>query len=287
VLARRWIIDQWSFRQVESIGWAMNKSAATDAIRQQLKEVAIEVKQLGGWSGFKSGEWLFQLMEKTFRHYSQNAAKESFPLEFPGRTRAEIAEMLIASASNKAALAGAITGAAVSADELVGLFTAGEGVIGLPVNIAVAATAICSEVFFTARIQLQLVARLAALYGATLDPEKNPDDLLAIMNFAFGGAAAEGLSKEAAKSGAKISAAVVGRYYAKRESFEVLKRFAKKLGYKLLRRSFVNGVVPGVSMLMGAVWNKRTTKTIGKNAVKFFSARPPVLTVSAAQVVRP
>jgi uncharacterized protein (DUF697 family) len=264
----------------------MNKSAATDAIRQQLKEVAVEVKQMGGWSGFKSGEWLFQLMEKTFRHYSQNAVKESFPLEFPGRTRAEIAEKLIASASNKAALAGAITGAAVSADELVGLFTAGEGVIGLPVNIAVAATAICSEVFFTARIQLQLVARLAALYGATLDPEKNPDDLLAIMNFAFGGAAAEGLSKEAAKSGAKISAAVVGRYYAKRESFEVLKRFAKKLGYKLLRRSFVNGVVPGVSMLMGAVWNKRTTKTIGKNAVKFFSTRPPVLNVSAAQVVR-
>src|ERR1700730_460643 len=162
----------------------MNKSAASDAIRQQLKEVAIEVKELGGWSGFKSGEWLFQLMEKTFRHYSQNAAKESFPLEFPGRTRAEIAEMLIA---------WAITGAAVSADELVGLFTAGEGVIGLPVNIVVAATAICSEVFFTARIQLQLVARLAALYGAALDPE-NPEDLLAIMNFAFGGAAAEGLS---------------------------------------------------------------------------------------------
>ena len=38
----------------------MNKSAATDAIRQQLKEVAIEVKELGGWPGFKSGEWLFQ-----------------------------------------------------------------------------------------------------------------------------------------------------------------------------------------------------------------------------------
>src|SRR3979411_1481659 len=186
----------------------MNKSAATDAIRQQLKEVAIEVKELGGWSGFKSGEWLFQLMEKTFRHYAQDAAKESFALEFPGRTRAEIAEMLIASASKKAALAGAITGAAVSADELVGLFTAGEGVVGLPVNIAIAATAICSEVFFTARIQLQLVARLGALYCVTLDLEK-PDDILAIMNFAFGGAVAEGLSKEIAKSGAAFSKAVV------------------------------------------------------------------------------
>jgi hypothetical protein len=33
------------------------------------------------------------------------------------------------------------------------------------------------------------------------------------------------------------------------------------------------------------LWNKRTTKTIGKNAVNFFSTRPPVLPVSAAQVV--
>jgi uncharacterized protein (DUF697 family) len=264
----------------------MKKSASTKLIRRELQEAALEIKHLGGWSGFKSGEWLFQLMEKTFRNYSRNAASQSFPLEFPGRTRAEIADKLIASACNKAALAGAITGAAISADELVGLFTAGEGVVGLPVNLAIAATAICSEVFFTARIQLQLVARLGALYGASLDPE-NPDDLLAIMNFAFGGAVAQNLSKEVAKSGARLSKAVVGRYYAKKESFEVLKRFAKKLGYKLLRRSVVNGVVPGVSMFMGALWNKRTTRTIGRNAQKFFANRPApaALPTPSAQIV--
>jgi hypothetical protein len=264
----------------------MSKTASSDAIRQQLKEVALEVKQLGGWSGFTNGEWLFHLMEKTLRNFSLQAATKSFALEFPGRTRAEIAERLIKSASRKAALAGAITGAAVSADELVGLFTAGEAVVGLPANIAVAMAAICSEVFFTARIQLHLVARLAALYGASLDPE-NPDDLLAIMNFAFGGAAAQAISKEAAKSGAKLSKAVVGRYYAKRESFEVLKRLSKKLGYKLLRRSIVNGIVPGVSMFMGALWNKRTTKTIGRNAQKFFANRPALLSTSnlTAQVI--
>lgn len=251
---------------------AMSKSAPSDAIRQQLKDVAAEVKSLGGWPGFSNGEWLFHLMEKTFRNFSVQAATRSFALDFPGRSRAEISELLIESASRKAALAGAITGAAVSADELVGLFTAGEGVIGIPANIAVAAAAICSEVFFTARIQLQLVARLAALYGASLDPE-NPDDLMAIMNFAFGGAAAQAVSKE----GARLSKAVVGRYYAKKESFEVLKRFAKKLGYKLLRRSFVNGIVPGVSMAMGAFWNRRTTKTIGRNAVKYFTHRTPLI----------
>jgi hypothetical protein len=262
----------------------MNKAAATDSIKQQLKEAAEEIKQLGGWSGFKSGEWLFQLMEKTFRHYAMHAATESFPLEFPGRTRAEIADLLIESACKRAAIAGALTGAAVSADELVGLFTAGEAVVGLPVNIAIAATAICAEVFFTARIQLQLVARMAALYGGALDPE-NPDDLLAIMNFAFGGAAATGLAKEIAKSGGKFSQEVVGRFYAKRESFEVLKRFAKKLGYKLVRRSIVNGIVPGVSMVMGAVWNRRTTRTVGRNAQKFFANRPKYLSRPATPIV--
>jgi hypothetical protein len=65
----------------------------------------------------------------------------------------------------------------------------------------------------------------------------------------------------------------------------VLKRFAKKLGYKLLRRSIVNGVVPGVSMFMGALWNKRTTKTVGRNAVKFFSTRRPALPNSTTQTL--
>jgi uncharacterized protein (DUF697 family) len=258
------------------MAWApdgfMGKNGANEGIREQLKEAVDEITHLGGWSNFKNGDWLFQLMERTFRHYAELSAAEKFALEFPRLNRAEIAEKLIDAASKKAAIAGAVTGAAVSADELVGLFTAGEAVVGLPVNLAVAATAICAEVFFTARIQLQLVARLASLYGAPLDLE-NPDDLLAIMNFAFGGAAAEALSKEMAKSGAKISAGVVSSYLAKRESFEVLKRFAKKLGYKLLRRSIVNGVVPGVSMVMGAFWNQRTTRSIGRNAQKFFERR--------------
>ncbi len=260
----------------------MDKSTAEASVRQQLKEAAVEIKNLGGWPGFKSGEWLLSLTEKTFRSFSAQAASQKFALEFPGRTRAEIAEILIDSAARKAALAGAVTGAAVSADELVGLFTAGEGVVGIPVNIAIAATAICSEVFFTARIQLQLVARLGALYGASLNPD-DPEDIFAIMNFAFGGGAAELLSKELAKSGAQVSQAVVGRFYAKKESFEVLKRFAKKLGYKLVRRSIVNGVVPGVSMFMGAMWNRRTTKTVGKNAIKYFSNRRPGLPTADMQ----
>ena len=62
---------------------AMSKSAPTDAIRQQLKEVATEVKNLGGYSGFSSGEWLFHLMEKTFRNFSVKAITNPSPSNFP------------------------------------------------------------------------------------------------------------------------------------------------------------------------------------------------------------
>ena len=251
----------------------MNKKMATESVRQQLKEAAIEVSQLGGWSGFKSGEWLFRLMERNFRAFAQSAAMENFAAQYPGLTREQIAERMIEAASRKAALAGAVTGAAISADELVGLFTAGEAGVGIPLNIAIAATAICASVYVTAKIQLQLVARLGALYAAPLDVD-DPADMLAIMEFAFGAGVSGLAAKKAAKHAGPFTRAAAGQYYAKKESFDVLRRIAKKLGYKLLRRSLVNGIVPGVSMFMGAMWNKRTTKMAGKNALAHFLKRP-------------
>jgi uncharacterized protein (DUF697 family) len=250
----------------------MSKKLAGDSVRRQLEEAVTEIERLGGWSGFKSGEWLFDLMEQTFRKYSESAASESFSTKYPNYSRAQIAHKLIEAASKKTALAGGITGLAVSADELVAFFTAGEAGVGLPANVAIAATAICAEVFFAAKIQMQLVARLGALYSTPLDPEE-PEELLTIMNLAFGGGVAEPTGKEAAKIGSQFSRAAVGRYYAKKESFEVVKRVAKKLGYKLLRRSLVNAVIPGLSMFMGARWNKRTTQRVGKMALQHFTSR--------------
>jgi hypothetical protein len=108
----------------------MTKKLAGDSVRRQLEEAATEIERLGGWSGFKSGEWLFYLMEQTFRKYSESAASESFSTKYPNYSRAQIAHKLIEAASKKAALAGGITGLAVSADELVAFFTAGEA--GVP-----------------------------------------------------------------------------------------------------------------------------------------------------------
>lgn len=259
----------------QSVGYygsAMNKKLARDSVRQELAETASEIMRLGGWPGFGSGEWLFGLIERTFRSYSENATSESMSAKYPNHTREQIAHKLIEAAAKKAALAGAITGAAVSADELVALFTAGEAGVGLPANIAIAAMAICAEVFYTAKIQLELVARIGNLYATTLNPDE-PEDILTIMNFAFGGGAVELAGNHVTKIGIQFSKAVVGRYYARKESFEVLKKVARKLGYRLLRRSMVNAVIPGVSMFMGAIWNRRTTKSVGKMVLRHFAHR--------------
>src|SRR2546428_579881 len=117
----------------------MNKKVARDSVRRELTETASEIIYLGGWAGFKGGEWLFRLIERTFRSYTESAPSESVSAKYPNHTREQIAYKLIEAASKKAAMAGAITGAAVSADELVALFTAGEAGVGLPANIAIAA----------------------------------------------------------------------------------------------------------------------------------------------------
>nr|AGU01668.1 hypothetical protein [uncultured bacterium] len=250
----------------------MDKKNLKDSIRRELKEAAKDIVRLGGWQDFRSGDWVFRLIERTFRRKSESAASESIFAKYPGHTHEQIAHKLIGAASKKAALAGAITGAAVSADELVALFTAGEAGVGLPANMAIAAIAICAEVFYTAKIQLEVVAELGNLYEIALDPDE-PEDILTILNFALGGAIADLAGNRLMHMGPQFSKAVVGRYYAKKEAFETVKRLARKLSYRLVRRSVANAVVPGVSIFVGAMWNRRTTKIIGRTVVRHFSLR--------------
>jgi hypothetical protein len=55
-----------------------------------------------------------------------------------------------------------LTGAAISADEIVTVFTAAEAGVGLPANLAIAATAFSAEAILLVRIQLQSVAICAS-----------------------------------------------------------------------------------------------------------------------------
>src|SRR5208283_1742899 len=130
---------------------------------------------LGGWAGLKSGSWFYDFARSTFRTYYERATPEYLQEKYPGKDAAFIADRLIRVAAKNAMLLGSVTGAAISADELAGLLTAGEGGIGVPGNILLGLAAAGAELVLLVRFQLQMVAGLARIYGGELDPEDHED----------------------------------------------------------------------------------------------------------------
>jgi hypothetical protein len=120
-------------------------------LRKSLLAAKDEIADLGGLSAFRSGEWLLALILKSFRNYSEHTTAEYLCAKYPNLSRGEIAQKLIHIASVNTALAGAVTGVAVSLDELLEFLELG---IGTP---------------WVTKCQLQLVANLAVLHEVPLD----------------------------------------------------------------------------------------------------------------------
>jgi hypothetical protein len=163
-------------------------------IRKWLEEAKRYYAELGGWKTIKSGEWLWFIIERSFKNYWERATAEYFHAKYPNLDVDKIAKKLIVVAAKNAAILGGTIGATVSTDEIVGLLTGFEGGVGLPANIAIAGASLSAEAIQLVRIQLQLVANLGKLYGAPLDPD-DPEDILTILAFALGGAVADAAGK--------------------------------------------------------------------------------------------
>ena len=58
-----------------------------------------------------------------------------------------------------------------------------------------------------------------------------------------------------------------------KELLAVVRRFAAKVGVKLLQRTIVNYTVPFASIAIGSTWNYYPTKTVGKIAIQHFKRR--------------
>jgi uncharacterized protein (DUF697 family) len=240
--------------------------------RSRFKKLFEEAKQFyqdfGGWKTFKSGEWLWLIIHKSFTNYWERASAEYFIAKYPDLTVDKIARKLIAVADKNAAILGAVTGATVSTDEIVGLLTGFEGGIGLPANLAIAGASVAAEVTLLIRIHLQLVANLAKLYGAPLDPE-DPEDILTILAFALGGAASDAAGRAGMNVGRKAAEIGVKRIFRK-EFLNNLKRLSAKIGVKILKRSIVKYTVPAVSIAVGSTWNYVATRNVGRIAMRHF-----------------
>ena len=226
---------------------------------------------LGGWAGLKSGAWFYDFARSTFRTYYERATPEYLQAKYPGQGTEFIADRLIGLAAKNAMLLGSVTGAAISADELATLLTAGEGGVGLPGNILLGLAAVGVELVLLVRFQLQMVAGLARLYGVELDPD-DPEDVRTIFTFALGGSLADRAGRMGMRVGANATRRVVERQL-KREMLTPWKMLGERVGARLASRSLAKYAVPMVSVGIGAAWNYAATRGLGKLARKHFQAR--------------
>lgn len=255
-----------------------------DAIRKRLERAKREYEDIGGWNALASGEWLWILIERSFKDYWERANVEYFCSKYGTTDPEKVSAKLVSVASRNAALLGAVTGAAVSADEIYALLKAakGKGGLSLPANLAVAATAIGGEAVLLMRLQLQLVANLGKLYGVPLDPD-DPEDILTIIAFAIGGSAAEAAGKAGVKIGGKLGGRAAKAIFSK-ELLATLKRVGAKAGIKILQRTIVQFAVPLVSIGIGLGWNYTATKAVSRLAIRHFQLRKAELTRASQPV---
>jgi hypothetical protein len=73
----------------------------------------------------KSGQWFIALLQKVVHSYDRNARAEYFQQKYPGLTPDEIADILTSVTVRYATIAGAVTGVAVTANQIAALSSAG------------------------------------------------------------------------------------------------------------------------------------------------------------------
>ena len=243
----------------------------TAGVRKELEWAKDALAGLGGWAGLKSGKWFYEFARSTFRTYYARATPEYLKEKYPGEDAESIADRLIHVAAKNALLLGSVTGAAISADELAGLVTAGEGGVGIPGNILLGLAALGAELVLLVRFQLQMVAGLARLYGVELDAD-DPEDVLTVFTFALGGSLADQAGRLGMRLGARATRRMVERH-VRREMFAPWRLLGERVGARLVSRSLLKYAVPMVSVGIGAAWNYASTRAMGRLARRHFQQR--------------
>ena len=222
-------------------------------VSSDLEEAKDFAKSLG-MDDVKSGQWLFILLQKVVQSYDRNARAEYFVQKYPGLPPDEIADKLTSVTVRYATIAGAITGAAVTANMIAALSSFG-------MTAALMVGAIGAEMLYLARIQMRLILDLSVLYDLQLDPD-DPEDMLMIFGYAMGVAPTEMLGK-----GLQVAAAGGARYavkkYISKGTLKAIQDFFRRIGIRILQKTIIKYAVPIVSAVVGSSYNYVTTKSVG------------------------
>jgi tellurite resistance protein len=220
---------------------------------EQAKEFAKQID----FNEVQSGEWFIKLLRQVLSSYQQNVRAEYFQQKYPGLTPDEIADILISVTVRYAAIAGAITGIAVSASQIALIGSAG-------MTAALFITSIGAEMVYLARIQIRLVLDLATAYDVQLDPN-DPEDILMIFGYALGITPTEFVGKGVQIAASETSKRAIKTYISK-GTLKAIQDFARRLGFRILQRTIIKYIVPAVSAAVGSGYNYTTTMSVGKIA---------------------
>ncbi len=240
------------------------------SIKAQVSGELEKAKQFAkslNFDSVKSGEWFIHLLMMVAKSYDRNATAKYFQKKYPGLPPDEIGDKLISVTTRWATVAGAIAGAAATADQIV---TIGSG--GMTAALFVGT--IGAEMIYLARIQMRLLLDLSVVYDLQLDPE-DPEDVLMVFGYALGVAPTEAIGKVAQHSAGAVTAGVVKKYISK-STLKAVQDFAKKIGFKILQRTIIKYAVPAASMAVGSSYNYVTTKSVGQIAKAHFRNRGKV-----------
>lgn len=215
----------------------------------------------------KSGQWFVILLQKVAQSYDRNARSEYFVQKYPGLPPNEIADKLISVTVRFATIAGAITGAAATANMIATLSSFG-------MTAALMVGAIGAEMLYLARIQMRLVLDLTVLYDLQLDAD-DPEDMMMIFGYALGVAPAEMLGK-GVQAAARGAAEFAVKKYVNKGALKALQNFGKKIGLRILQKSVIKYTVPVVSAVIGSSYNYASTKALGRIAKSHISNRGKV-----------
>ncbi len=205
----------------------------------------------------QSGQWFLSLLSKIADTYDRNARAEYFQQKYPGLSPDEITDILISVTVKYAAIAGGIAGAAVTANQIAALSSAGA-------TVALMAGSIGAEMIYLAHIQMRLVLDISVLYDLQLDPD-DPEDILMVFGYAMGVLPVDMLGKGIQKAAASGTQHAIRKYISK-GALKSIQEFGKRIGIKILQRSIIKYTVPVVSAAIGSSYNYFTTKTVGRVA---------------------
>lgn len=231
-----------------------------EAIKTQVVSELDEAKKLAKSLNFeevKSGEWFILLLQKVIQTYDRNARANYFQKKYPGLPADDIADILTSVTVRYATIAGAVAGAAATANQIAALSSLG-------MTAALFIGSIGAEMLYLAKIQMRLVLDLSVVYDLQLDAE-DPEDVLMIFGYALGVTPTEMLGKGLQVAAGAATKGAVKKYISK-GTLKALQDFARRLGFKILQRTILKYAVPVASAAVGSSYNYATTKSIGRIA---------------------